>query len=139
MSEGNIAVFDRLTVVWNEGTMAALDEILATDFRFHDPHNPEVRTRDEYTEYISRVRTAFPDVHATVEDTVAAVDKLAFCLTFRGTHTGAPPGGLAPTGKRVDMSVFGILHFAGDKIEEYWSLWDALTYFRQLGVIPPAE
>jgi steroid delta-isomerase-like uncharacterized protein len=119
--------------------MEALDQILAADFKYHDPHNPEVRTRDDYREYVSRVRTTFPDVHITVEDRFAAGDKVAYRLTFSGTHTGETPGGLAATGNQVSMLAIGITCFTGGKITELWNAWDALTFYRQLGVIPPAE
>jgi len=37
---------------------------------------------------ITLYRTAFPDLTATVEDVIAEGDKVAYRLTFRGTHQG---------------------------------------------------
>ena len=36
----------------------------------------------------TRVRVAFPDFHATVEDLVSEGDRVAYRWTFRGTHLG---------------------------------------------------
>ena len=39
-------------------------------------------------EHAETVRAAFPDFHNTVEQTIAEGDRLAACLTWRGTHSG---------------------------------------------------
>ena len=139
MSEDNTAIYHRLNNVWNEGNLGILDELLAADFAYHDPNNPEVCSREDYKQFLSEIRAIFPDFHHTVEDTFAAGDKVAYRGTARGTHTGGTAAGLPPTGKQVTFSVIGITRFAGGKIVEDWIIWDAFNYQLQLGAIPPEE
>lgn len=48
--------------------------------------------RAQWRESFEMMRRAFPDLHVTVEDIVAAQDKVAARLRFRGTHRGDFPG-----------------------------------------------
>ncbi len=55
--------------------------------------------------------------------------------TLRGTHTGSFVG-LPPTGRPVEVPGILMLRFAGDRIIEGWSGFDALDLMQQLGVLP---
>jgi predicted ester cyclase len=68
-------------------------------------------------------------------DLIAEGDKVAGRWTARGTHKG-DLFGIPPTGKQGTVTGIDIYHFAGGKIEENWSNWDALGLMQQLGVIP---
>ena len=84
-------------------------------------------------------RTAFPDLHFTVEDQIAEGDMVANRVTARGTHQGEFMG-IAPTGKQVTVTGITIDRIAGDKLEESWASWDFLGLMQQLGAIPePGE
>jgi predicted ester cyclase len=48
-------------------------------------------------------RTTFADFQMTVDDLVAAGDRMAGRITLRGTHSGALAG-LPPTGNSVEFS-----------------------------------
>ena len=80
-------------------------------------------------------RTAFPDIHVTIEDMVAEADKVVARLTFRGTHRGEFKG-IPPTEKEVIWTGIWIYRVANGKFVERWHNYDLLGLLRQLGAIP---
>ena len=71
----------------------------------------------------------------TFEDLISEGSKVVGRYTFRGTHQGEFMG-IAPTGKKVEMSAITILRFDGDKCVERWNEGDLLGLMQQLGVVP---
>jgi len=119
----------------NKGNLGVVDEIISTNYVRHGlapgaPHGPE-STKKVFT----MMRTAFPDIHITVEPMVGEGDMIAAQLTHRGTHEGEFMG-IAPTGKQVTAITIGIYRFAGNKLEEAWIQMDELGMLKQLGAIP---
>ncbi len=123
---------------WNQRNLAIVDELIASNFLFHDPHLPNVRTREDYKQWIIESLTAFPDLHLTIEEQIAEGDQVVTRWTSRGTHTGdlVKPMPLPATGKRVTISGIVIARCAGGKGIELWHLADTLSAMQQLGVIP---
>jgi predicted ester cyclase len=81
------------------------------------------------------MRTAFPDIHFTVEDLIAEDDKVVVRVTFRGTHQGIFMG-IAPTGRQVTGIGVELARLADGKIvEEGWHCYDLLHLLEQLGVV----
>jgi hypothetical protein len=81
------------------------------------------------------MRSAFPDLHIAVEDTVAEGDKVAVCLHVTGTHKG---GGLGfpATGRKVDVTAITIIQFANGQLVHGWNNWDQLGMMQQPGMTP---
>lgn len=135
-TEENKALLRRLyEEVWNQGNMATVDELLATDYVLHDPAHL-VCGPEGFKAYVSAFRAAFPDLHAIVEDQIAEENMAAMRFTARGTHKGELQG-IPPTGKQVILSGINIQRIANGKIVENWVSLDALGMLQQLGVIPP--
>lgn len=128
-----------LEEVINQGKLAVIDEVVASDYAGHAMGAPEVKGSEGLKQRLTMLRTAFPDVHITVDDMVAAGDKVATRTTFHGTHKGEYLG-IAPTGKTITATGIGIMHIANGKIQENWLAGDLL---QQLGGGPkmakPAE
>jgi len=119
----------------NRGDLAVADELLAPDCVLHaglggDIHGPEGAKQD-----IVMVRSAFPDLHMTIDDMVAEGDKVASRWTLRGTHRGEFTG-ITPTGKQVTLWGISIDRIVGGKIVETWIRYDTLGLMQQLGVAP---
>ena len=113
-----------------------MDELTAAGFVNHDPADPtESRGPAGAKAFITGYRTAFPDLHITIEDVIADGDKVMMRWTSRGTHRGVLMG-LAPTGKQVEVTGMSIDRFEDGKIAESWSNWDTLGLLRQLGASP---
>jgi len=85
---------------------------------------------------VSMYRAAFPDVRITVDDVIAADDKVVLRWHSEGTHRGELAG-LAPTGARASVTGIGIDRWKDGKIVEAWTEWDNLGLARQLGAAPP--
>jgi steroid delta-isomerase-like uncharacterized protein len=139
MSEPNKATSRRyLEGILSDGDFDAIPEVIAADYREHDPAN-EVDTegadgvRAEFTMF----RSAF-DFRLTVEDQLAEDDRVANRWTFRGPHIGEFAG-VAGTGKQVEMTGVVIFRFADRMIQEAWWNWDTLGLLRQIGAIPAEQ
>ncbi len=128
--------------VWNQGKIAVLDEVLAPNFVFRDPALPEPHSLEDYKRYVTQLRSAFPDLHFTIEDTIAEGDKVVMRWTWHGTNTGdfvTPMMRLPATGKHVTVTGITFLYLAEGKVVEMWINPDTLGLFQQLGLIPMPE
>jgi steroid delta-isomerase-like uncharacterized protein len=96
---------------------------------------PEVKGREGLKQRMTMLRTAFPDIHITVEDMVADGDKVATRTTLHGTHKGEYLG-IAPTDKMITATGIGIMHIANDKIQDNWLTG---TLLQELGGGPKRE
>ncbi len=93
-------------------------------------------TREGVKQLFTALRTAFPDLHATIHDQIAEGNRVVTRKTFYGTHQGELLG-IPATGKQVAFEVIDILQLAGGKITDHWNVVDQLGLMQQLGVIPP--
>jgi steroid delta-isomerase-like uncharacterized protein len=123
---------------WNQRNGAAFDELAASNWVYHDPGLPNVRTLADYKRWANETHNAFPDNHVTIEDMIAEGDKVVVRHTLHGTNTGAivTPMPLPATGKQVMASGITIVRIAEGKGVEVWSQTDTLGIMQQLGVIP---
>jgi predicted ester cyclase len=115
-------------------TTTVIEQFFAPDYRRHlTPTGPHL-TREEQRERAARLRTAFPDGEATLEDILAEGDRVAYRLTIRGTHQGSFLG-VAPTGRRVTVSLCAIVRIEHGKLAEEWGGLDQGSLLRQLGAL----
>ena len=122
--------------VFNKGNLAIIPELIAPDYVYRSPLGMEAKGPEGFKQMVTRVRTAFPDIHFTIEDIIAESDKVVTRFTRRSTHTGEFMG-IAPTGKKVTLSGILITRWVGGKEVEAWESLDTLAMFQQLGVVPP--
>ena len=73
MSEHNKAIVRRLFAeLWNTGNLSVADEIFAPNYSHHDPSTPDFgRGPESEKKRATLYRTAFPDLHLTIEDVIA--------------------------------------------------------------------
>jgi len=135
--EENKAIVRRLyEEVINKWNMAVVDELIATNYIDHDQRPEQVaRGPESFKQVVTMFRTAFPDLHFTVEDQIAEGDKVATRFTVRGTHKGEFRG-IAPTGRQVTVTGTDIRRIAGGKLVEVWMNIDDLGMMQQLGIVP---
>ena len=135
-AEENKALVRRLyEEIINRGNLAPVDELLAPDYK----EGNALAGPQGFTQFISRIGAAFPDLHITIEDMIAEGDKVAARLTVTGTHDGpmsGPMGDVPPTGKRATWTGIDIIRVEGGKIAQRHSERDLLAMMQQLGVIP---
>lgn len=105
--------------VFNKGNLAVIDELVATDFVEHNPFPGQASGIAGEKQAVSMLRTAFPDLHTTIEDIITEDDKMVIRVTARGTQRGEFMGNPA-TGREVAMTEIHILRVANGKSVEHW-------------------
>jgi steroid delta-isomerase-like uncharacterized protein len=134
-AEQNKAIVSRWVAGgWNGGDLSLVDEFYA-DYTLHSPGMPDVQGTEAFKAFVTMYRSAFPDIHFTLEGMVAEGDKVAWRATTRGTHRGELMG-IPPTGKPIVVSSSIVSRFENGKWAEDWVLIDMLGMLQQLGVIP---
>ena len=137
--EENKAIVHRIMEeIFNKGNVAAADELIASNFVDHNPVCGQPAGLEGLKQVVTMFRTAFPDLHCTVEEMIAEGDKVMARGTIRGTHKGEFMG-VPPTGKRVRVTGIDIVRIAGGKVVERWGNFDEMGMMQQLGVVPPPE
>ena len=136
-NDSNTSVIRRFTSEFiNTASPALATELIAPDAVFHAPGMPPLRGPDGYLALLGMLRSGFPDVQWTLEDTVSEGDKVAARFTMRGTHTGAFMG-IPPSGKRFSVTSMGIYRIANGQIVEEHGLPDMLGILQQIGAVQP--
>ena len=130
MSEENKAVVRRLIKEVEKGNLDVVDEVLAPDFVDHDLLPDQVPDREGYKRGLSEDRAALSTFDITIEDQIAEGDKVVTRFTWRGTHDQGKIMGMAPTGKKVEVTSIFIHRIAGGKVKEEWSASDTLERLR---------
>lgn len=80
---------------------------------------------------------AMPDFDLRVVSTTTNRDRAAVRWTATGTFTGADFGGIAATGARVELEGMDELTVRDGRIAENNAFSDAMTFARQVGMLPP--
>ncbi|HEV8711598.1 MAG TPA: ester cyclase [Candidatus Binatia bacterium] len=137
MAADNKAIVRRyFEEVVNDGNLAVADELISTSYVSHYPMGYDFGgDPEDVKQIVSIVRTAFPDVHFTLEDVLAEGNKVVARWTFRGTHEHDFMG-VPPAGKRATVMGIAIYRVADEKIAEAWVAWDTGGLLRQLGAAP---
>ena len=137
MSEHNKAIVRRLFAeLWNNGNLSVAEEIFNPNYEHHDSSTPDFgRGPDSEKKRATLYRTAFPDLHLTIEDVIAEGETVMTRWSCRGTHKG-DLNGIAPTGKHITITGLTVARVSNGKIVEGYVNWDALGLMQQLGVVP---
>jgi steroid delta-isomerase-like uncharacterized protein len=127
--------------IFNQRKLEAVDELFASDFVSHIvnplPGQP-LRGPEAVRWYAHVLQQAFPDLRASVEQTIAEDDKIASRVCWTGTHTGQFVY-LPPTGKRIKVEGITMDRVAGGKLADHWGEWNRAELMLQLGILPGPE
>ncbi len=123
--------------ILNQGNQDLIDELYDENYIGQMPPD-EIKGPEGMKQFVSQFRNGFPDLKITIEDQIAEGDMVAIRQTTTGTHTGEFQG-IAPTGKKVEITVSVMGRFANGKFVESWVNMDALGMMVQLGVVPPPK
>ena len=138
MSEENKALARRSWEVVTEASLDtlkdALAEVYADDFILHEA-GEDIVGIEGLTQFVSMMRSAFPNLRITLEDDMAEGDRVVTRWIGQGTHQGELMG-VAPTGNQVTMTGITMHRIEDTKIVEEWSNWDALGLMQQIGAVP---
>ncbi len=134
--EANKALFQRyFDEGTNQGSLAVVDEVFASDYLHHDPANVDsIGGLDDVKRHITTLRSAFPDLAFHVQDVVANGEDIVLRWTATGTHTG-DYFGIPPTGKAFNITGMNYWRTANGKAIEGWVSRDDMGLMRQLGLM----
>ncbi|MGA7414501.1 MAG: ester cyclase [Bryobacteraceae bacterium] len=128
----------------NTGSEKLAEELISQDAIFHVPGRAEpMRGPAGYLAVIGMMRGGFPDIQWTLEEMIAADDRVAARFTMRGTHRGTFLG-VPPTGKTVAVQAMNFYRLSGGQFVEERGQPDLLGLLQQIGALPtpgtnPAE
>jgi steroid delta-isomerase-like uncharacterized protein len=117
--------------VWNAWSAPALEELISPDIAFHGSIGTAVRGIAEFKQYVSRIRSAFPDFYNHIEELIAEAEKVAARLTYTGTHRGELFG-FPGTGRKITYQGLAIFKLKEGKIIRGFVLGDTETLKHQL-------
>jgi steroid delta-isomerase-like uncharacterized protein len=126
-------IFD---TAFNQGNMTIIDELVSHDSVTHTTNWGMSAGRIGLKQLIAILRTAFPDLHCTVEDEIIQGDKVAAHLTMRGTHKGLFLGN-SPTNKPFVVQGLIYTRIENEQVMESWIIVDQMGVLQQLGLVPP--
>jgi steroid delta-isomerase-like uncharacterized protein len=144
MSEDLIQAAREEIEAFNAGDWDRLAAGVTDDVVHEEPATGRrVQGKDALIELNRAWREAYPDAKGTITDSFACGDRVALCITWEGTQSGALPlpggGSLAPTGKRVSIQGCQLFRVADGKIVESTHYFDLLGMMEQLGTIQAEE
>jgi steroid delta-isomerase-like uncharacterized protein len=125
-------------VAFNEGDLSQATTYIAQDYVDHPPARPyQVATGgpSSLIEDVGAFRSAFPDLHVTVEDLVAEGNEVSARARWQGTHQG-DFFGIPPTRRTFDVVGINFFRFADGQFVERYGTWDVVTFMQQLGLMP---
>lgn len=117
--------------VVNQGDLAVADELFSVDCVHHVLGAQPPRGAPPVREEVARLRRAFPDLHAIIEDEIVEGDRVVQRITGHGTHEFEYRG-VVPTGERITFRAIGITRVGPDgRFAEQWSTADLLTVLQR--------
>jgi predicted ester cyclase len=135
MTTANQRMIERIPLeVLNNGNFGLLDEIVASDFVEHSPQPGVAPTREGFKQSVRALKTAFPDLRYTIDDSIVSGDRIVHRLSGSGTMK-ADYMGMPATDKRATWTEIHIGRVANGRLAEHWGVNDQLSMLIQLGVI----
>lgn len=130
----NVSIVGRfIEEVLNQGRFEVAEELVAKDFVELDPLPGQNQGRDGLVEVLKGMRSAFPDIHWTVEETIANEEKVVTRFTWTGTQQGVFLG-IPATGRNVSVKGVVIDRVVDGLMTDSRILMDTLGLMQQLGV-----
>jgi predicted ester cyclase len=119
--------------VWNLKRESAVDEMYPEGRKAHGLPYPdsEIVGPGAFKEFRRGFLKGFPDIHITLEDSVADQDRVAVRWTATMTHQGEFSG-VAPTGKPARLSGATFARIEDGVIIEAWNFMDLSGFVQRL-------
>ncbi len=115
------------------------DEIFAPQVHWHALYQTDQRDfistpqleKEAYTRHIA----LWGGWSESIDEMIAEGDRVLVRWTFRGTHSVVYLG-IPPTHQTVSFSGIYIFRIVEGRIAEVWNLWDQLSEWQQIGILP---
>jgi steroid delta-isomerase-like uncharacterized protein len=131
------SMLDAFTEAFNNGNLAALDEICAPDMVDHSTATTPNQSYglEGFKVRINGHRVGMPDLRFALTNMMIEEDLISFQWEMTGTNTG-PYLGRPASGNPIRVVGMNLERLENGKIVEHWSYPDKLSLIQQLGVIP---
>ena len=116
---------------FNHGDLGPIDRLVGPEYQGAQGD----RGPAGFKVVVTGLRTAFPDIHYTLDDVIAEGDQVAVRWHWTGTHQ-APFRAFPATGKAVTNTGAGIFHLKDGKIVAGVLETDRLGFLEQIGAVP---
>ena len=108
--------------VFNARKTEMVKNFVTPDIIYHGMAE-EVRSLEEFKQWVAEDLSAFPDMKVTILDDFGEQNKVAIRWTLKATHE-KDFADFPATHKKFETRGIDIFHFEGDKIKEAWTLCD---------------
>jgi steroid delta-isomerase-like uncharacterized protein len=122
--------------VFNEGNIAAIDEIHTPDYvgHWYLPQGGEAGI-DDLKEFVASIHEGFDDFRMDEEFVLAEGNMVTLGYRTSGVHAGEFMG-IPATDERGESVGIMVHRYEDGKIAEGWAVWNQLGMLQQLGVVP---
>ena len=139
MSAATAAV-DGYMAAWNAHDATQAASFFTDSVSYFDASvgTPQVGRENAQKNVIQAFLTAVPDCQWTRDgDPVVSTsgDAVAFQWSFSGTNTGPWSDGTKATGKKFSIKGLTLIHLKDGKIASQFDSYDALGFYKQLGMM----
>jgi predicted ester cyclase len=121
--------------MFNRGDLSVVDELVADRGEDHQ-EAPGTDFAAHLKDVITKMRTAFPDLHFEIHHMLAEGDMVAARSTMTGTHEGrfeiGPFGDIEPKGRRVEVRHMHFFRWVDGKNTDLWHIMDTAALMHQL-------
>ncbi|MGA7241624.1 MAG: ester cyclase [Terracidiphilus sp.] len=121
--------------VLNQGRFERMNDLVKEDFIELDPLPGQQAGREGLKAVLMQMKSAFPDIHWVIQETISEGDKVVTRFTWSGTHRNTFLG-IPATGKPVEVKGVVIDRLEAGKMADSRILMDTLGLMQQLGILP---
>ena len=124
--------------MFDEGDLAFVDETIGVDGVDHQHPESEVGEdfRAHLKDVITKMRTAFPDLHFELEHVLADEDIVAANSMMTGTHSApfaiGPFAAVPAAGNRIAVRHMHFFRYRDGRCVDLWHVWDTAGLMGQL-------
>ena len=130
---------DRHLKAFNDKNLQEFVGNESADIEFVVPGGITLHGRDQVSEYVKLIWSAFPDMQIVATHQVIAGDTAVTESTYSGTHTGTfrtPGGDIPATEKRVQGKQVAVQRTKDGQICSEHLYYDQMEFMTALGLIP---
>jgi steroid delta-isomerase-like uncharacterized protein len=122
--------------VIGKGDLEVVTELTADDFVDHEEGLPGQPSGLEGVKFfVNTMREAFPDIKATVGESLEEGNLASAHVTLSGTHKGEFMG-VPASDKTFEIETIDIIRVEDGKCAEHWGVTDTMSLMQQIGAVP---
>ena len=129
-----LALVERRHTAWDAHDVATLGTLYAPHSVVVSPTGGVLEGRAEIERVFRLWFKAFPDIRHRSDEVLIDGNRVVEVAQFTGTHAGEFFG-VAPTNRRIDVQIAGILTVADGLIVEERRIYDFTGFLVQVGVL----